>query len=125
MKELVDGLFKEMKLIPYTVVVVMGITAVIAFYIVPTLHRAEAAVVEVHVLKLAVGSMREELLRNRIATLDSRLTDLEIEKARLGRLGQVPPDVIVDFLRTAATERALAEEELAALMKKEGDADQP
>jgi hypothetical protein len=124
-KELVDGLFKEIKLIPYTVVVVMAIGAVTTLYVIPTLHHAEAAVLEVHVLKRAVGSMRRDLLRNRIATLDSRLTDLEIEKARVGRLGQVVPDVIVDLLRTATTERALAEEELAALMKAEGDADEP
>ncbi len=129
MQAFVDGMMKEVKLIPYTAVVVLGLVGLTTAYVIPSLQHAEAAGAAmgtaVRVLRHAVGSMGQELLRNRIATLDSRLSALEIEKARIERLGQPAPAVITELLRRATTERALAEQELGALLMRGQDADSP
>jgi hypothetical protein len=122
MKALAEGVVKEVKLIPYTGVTVLAVVGVLTFYVLPGMRRAEAAVTAVANLRDSVGSMRIEMLKMRITTLDSRLTDLELERARAERLAQPLSPVVSEALRRTSTERALAEQELGALLARGQDA---
>lgn len=120
-----EGVIKEIQTIPYTAVTVLSVVALLSFYVLPGMRRAEAAVAALPELQASVGSMRQEMLKIRIATLDSRLTDLEIEKARAERLAQPASTMISEALRRTSTERALAEQELGALLARGQDANEP
>ena len=122
---LFGGMMKEIRQFPYTVTTVIAVSAIMGFYLLPTTQRVDAGIAGLPALRADVISLRLEMLRVRISMLDNSMAQLEVGKSNAERLAQPVPGVITELLRRTSTERALAEQELGALLVRGQDANEP
>jgi len=127
MKGLLEGLLKEAKQIPYTVIAVLALYAVITFYVLPAavLARASATSVDALTRNLAnlekkLGAMDDNIrlanARALVVALDSQLFQIEQEQRRAERAGEVVSEVILQQLHELQNEKAVAMAELRVLL---------
>lgn len=119
---LFGGLMDEARRAPYTVVAVLGLAAMMAFYVLPALSKAEGTADAVSRLTSEVGGLsnrltdiRRELVRNRIIDLDGQLYSIEREITRYERAGASPPDWVSTQQRALQFERGVAQRALEVL----------
>ena len=112
----------EARRAPYTVVAVLGLAAMMAFYVLPALSKAESTADAVDRLSGEVGDLRvdlteirRELVRNRIIDLDGQLYSIEREVTRYERAGAEPPDWVSTQQRALQLERGEAQRALEYL----------
>lgn len=127
MKALSDGLMKEAKQSPYTVVTVLALCAVLAFYVLPAVVLARASAVSVAALtrnlaKLEVklgtmdSGMRLANARALVVALDAQVFQLEQEQRRAGRAGEPVSEVVLKQMHVLQNEKAVAMAELRVLL---------
>ncbi len=127
MKGLLDGLMKEAKQIPYTVIAVLALYALLTFYVLPAAVLARATAVSAEGLSRNLAKLESKLssmdqgmrlanARALVVALDSQLFQLEQEQRRARRAGEVVSEVILQQLHELQNEQAVAMAELRVLL---------
>lgn len=127
MKGLLEGLLKEAKQIPYTVIAVLALYAVLTFYVLPAAVLARASATSVDALTRNLAKLEERLgamddsirlanARALVVALDSQLFQIEQEQRRAERAGEVVSEVILQQLHELQNEKAVAMAELRVLL---------
>lgn len=127
MKGLLEGLIKEAKQIPYTVIAVLALYAMLTSYFLPAAVLARASAVSVDALTRNLAKLEERLgamdssirlanARALVVALDSQLFQIEQEQRRAERAGELVSEVILQQLHELQNEKAVAMAELRVLL---------
>ena len=129
MKGLLDGLMKEAKQIPYTVIAVLALYALLTFYVLPAAVLARASAVSVESLTKNLAKLEDKLsamderiqlssARALVLGLDSQIFQLEQEQRRADRAGEQVSEVVLQQLHDVHNKKAIATIELDALLRR-------
>lgn len=125
MKVFFDGLAREAKQIPYTVIGVIALYVVMIYYVLPTVVQVKTNVVVLVRLerqfKAMDGRMQLSSARSLVLGLDSQLFQLEQEQRRADRAGEQVSEVVLQQLHDVQNKKAIATIELDALLRRSAE----
>ncbi len=124
---MLDGLMKEAKQIPYTVMAVLALYALLMFYVLPAVVLARASAISVDGLTKNLAKLESKLslmdegmrmanARTLVVALDAQLFQIEQEQRRADRAGEIVSEVILRQLHELQNEKAVAMAELRVLL---------
>ncbi len=125
MKVLLDGLVGEAKRIPYTVIAVVCLYIAMLCYVIPAVGLTNVTASAFERLSTRFTALELSLklasARNLVVSLDGQVFSLEQEQRRAERAGMPLSDVVLQQLRKLQSERAIAEAELEALIRRSAE----